>query len=1165
MKKSKKVFSVALSMLMAFTPVSGLMTLTACGDTGSGSQTETPETKEFTVTFNTNGGSSIASQNVKEGKTVSKPVNPTKADNTFGGWYLDAGCTQEYNFATPVSGNVTLYAKWTANTPAAQEYTVTFNTAGGSAVTTQSVVSGQKATAPADPTKTGYTFAGWYTDAACTIAYDFNTAVTANITVYAKWTESEATQNYTVVFNTNGGSNVVSQTIAEGQKATRPGTPIKSGYSFAGWYTDAACTNEFNFNTPITASITLFAKWNEDSAEETYYTVSFNLNGYGSAIADKEVLDGSTVVLPTNPVDDDMRFVGWYLDEDCTEAFSATTVITGNVTLYAKWVEKGQAATVTFRADYGSAPAAQSVEIGDCAKNPIDKPTDASHIFAGWYIDKDFTEAFDFNTPITQNITLYAKYEEVPDVEKINIRFGGYTVDGTQKATYDKMVAEFNAVYGKYNGISVTNSIVGNWAEYQNRASTALTEADGFDVYMINDRNFKAWAQSRADQIRNIGAGEDFTGDAMFDEQLDNMWGGMIDRFRLNVNGWTSYEDDDLWAVPIDSNPTALYYNRTVLETNGVIVISVEDITVTADNFEELCGKYDGLAEVGLDYAEGERLIDLWNDNLIEDLFLNKHDNLKFVIGSTIEDYNGAEITSDYLETTDTKVPAKGFFRSFTPRNSKESNEYVAPAEGEVLVFNASIAMSWDEVEDIGMICTKNHNDSSKSVYGYYTQWWFCYGWTVGGDCCEDMTGDGTWAFSLSDFTANYMVTEAACTSANPNDANDTNKYYIGQYTGNLYSAGDTLAFLDKIDVEKLTVTQTGTSSAATAGDIVLPNADGSFTKYNVTTGVATQIGKGVNEVVGDTDNSAIRASIRENSSQDQSESGILFVELPSTKEAFSRFAHLCPSDVDDKSIGVSYATSTTTTDETADITKLGNGTVAFVIERGDKLGHLRNVAREYNQSWGVANVPIFKEYVNPDEPTDDTVKRMGVQAGHSECVAISISAGCPDNELDSAWQFIQWMAADYFYLDENGATYFGDQRKPTDVRYRAGQAVKADNGYIPNQPELFESPEENSDRTSFIKAGEENLNLHLFAYAIEYESAGDWWYLPTNTWINEWATSLNAATGVRGGQQTVQEWYNSGIINKTNIKLAEDFNYFYNARNIISQWENHIGADIYW
>jgi len=988
-------------------------------------------------------------------------------------------------------------------------------------------------------------------------------------------------EKFTVKFDLNGksASPINDEEIEKGELVTRPTDPTFAGWTFAGWYEDAACTREFSFSTAITKDITLYAKWVENDIgggggedEKTFVNVTFKVNGADYEVVSTEV--GTAVVLPKAPEVDGMVFTKWTYDEEGEVEYEGE-VIEGAITLYAQFKEAGAVYTVTFHAERGNAPAKQSVEIGKTAKYPIEKPTDSSHIFAGWFTEETCENLFDFNTVLEDNIDLYAGYQEIPDVDKVSIRFGGYTVDGTQKSTYDKMVKEFNDTYGKYNGISVTNSIVGNWAEYQNRASTALTEEGGFDVYMINDRNFKMWAQTRNDQIRNIGAGEEFTGNTLFDQQLDGMWTGMINRFRLNVDGWTSYEDDELWVVPIDSNPTALYYNRTVLEKNGIIVISVEDIVVTADNYETLCEKYSGiggegsLESVGFEYAENKSLVQLWNEDLIYDLFGNMHSYLQFVIDDKNEEEgivgaNGEEITPGYLTRNDI-IPAKGFYRSIAPRNAAESNTHVPPYENEILVFNASIAMSWDEVEDIGMICTRAHNSESASTYGYFTQWWFCYGWTVGGDCVEDMTGDGAWAFSLSDYTANYMVTEAACTQSNPTDANDTNKYYIGEYTGKLYSAGQTLDFLDKIDVEKLEVTSSGSTNSATAGDIILPNQDGSFTKYNVTTGTATQIGKGINDIVGNTDNQAIRSSIRTKSSQNQNESGIYFVELPSTKEAFTRFCHLCPSDVDDESIGVSYATSTTTTDETADITKLGNGTVAFVIERGDKLGHLRNVAREYNQSWGVANVPIFKEYANPGEPTDATVKRMGVQAGHSECVAIGISAGCKDANLDEAWQFIQWMAADYFYLDADGYTYFGQQRTPTDVRYRAGQAVKADNGYIPNQPSLFEKPDEggSSDRTSFIKAGEENLNLHLFAYAIEYESAGDWWYLPSSSWINEWASSLNAATGVRGGQMTASAWFTSGIINKTNQVLAENFSYFYDAANIIDQWERHIGADI--
>jgi uncharacterized repeat protein (TIGR02543 family) len=138
----------------------------------------------YTVKFDTNGGSTIADSIVASGTTAAKPADPTKDGYSFGGWYTDAACTAAYNFATPVTANLTLYAKWNA---VPGNYTVTFNSNGGSAVAAQSVVSGATAAKPADPTKDGFSFGGWYTDAACTAAYNFATPVTANLTLYAKW------------------------------------------------------------------------------------------------------------------------------------------------------------------------------------------------------------------------------------------------------------------------------------------------------------------------------------------------------------------------------------------------------------------------------------------------------------------------------------------------------------------------------------------------------------------------------------------------------------------------------------------------------------------------------------------------------------------------------------------------------------------------------------------------------------------------------------------------------------------------------------------------------------------------------------------------------------------------------------------------------------------
>lgn len=105
-------------------------------------------------------------------------------------------------------------------------------------------------------TATGYAFGGWYDGETKVVAGQYR--VTGNVTLTAKWT---AVTTYTVTFNTNGGSTVDAQTVNTGAKATEPTTPTKSGYSFAGWYSDEAFTNEFRFTTEITADITLYAKW----------------------------------------------------------------------------------------------------------------------------------------------------------------------------------------------------------------------------------------------------------------------------------------------------------------------------------------------------------------------------------------------------------------------------------------------------------------------------------------------------------------------------------------------------------------------------------------------------------------------------------------------------------------------------------------------------------------------------------------------------------------------------------------------------------------------------------------------------------------------------------------------------------------------------------------
>ena len=157
-------------------------------------------TDTYTVTFNANGhGTAPASQTVLSGNKASEPTAPTASGWTFGGWYKDSSCTetQKYDFNTPVTANLTLYAKWTEDTPTPPvpvTHTVSFSMNGhGTQVPYQTVADGAKATKPADPTASGYTFKGWYTDSTFQTAFDFNTAIHADTTLYAKWVTNSVT------------------------------------------------------------------------------------------------------------------------------------------------------------------------------------------------------------------------------------------------------------------------------------------------------------------------------------------------------------------------------------------------------------------------------------------------------------------------------------------------------------------------------------------------------------------------------------------------------------------------------------------------------------------------------------------------------------------------------------------------------------------------------------------------------------------------------------------------------------------------------------------------------------------------------------------------------------------------------------------------------------
>ena len=330
----------------------------------------------------------------------------------------------------------------------AKEFTVTVNANNGSTEDSFVVKEDSTITAPVNPTKEGYTFAGWYLDANFTTAVDFaNFKVTEDITLYAKWTVN----TYTVTFNSNGGSDVASATVNHNNAVTLPTAPTKEGHTFVGWYTDEACTAQYT-NGKITGNTTLYAKWTKDAV---VFVVTFNTNG-GSDVAAINVIEGEVATLPTtNPTKEGHTFDGWYVDEACTTKYT-NQPITAATTLYAKWVEVVETVyTVTFNTNGGSDVAAQEVKEDEWGSFTVQKPADPTKPyaeFAGWFADEACTTPFDFSAEISSDITIYAKwdaeYEMVTTVADFDS--GAAAFPGKAKPTEAVTIGRFTFSAGVY-------------------------------------------------------------------------------------------------------------------------------------------------------------------------------------------------------------------------------------------------------------------------------------------------------------------------------------------------------------------------------------------------------------------------------------------------------------------------------------------------------------------------------------------------------------------------------------------------------------------------------------------------------------------------------------------------------------------------------------------
>jgi uncharacterized repeat protein (TIGR02543 family) len=184
---------------------------------------------------------------------------PTKEGYTFVAWY------EEETFVTPITdiaveADITVYADWTLNS-----YTLTYDVNGGSAIAPELYDYDETIVQPADPTKAGLTFDGWYLDDGTFLQeYTFGTMPAGDFTIYAKW-------NAVLTFVSNGGSAEASQTVLEGSVIVEPSDPTRIGYTFDGWFTDdSTFLIAYDFTDPVVADTIIYAGWTPIAYNITY-------------------------------------------------------------------------------------------------------------------------------------------------------------------------------------------------------------------------------------------------------------------------------------------------------------------------------------------------------------------------------------------------------------------------------------------------------------------------------------------------------------------------------------------------------------------------------------------------------------------------------------------------------------------------------------------------------------------------------------------------------------------------------------------------------------------------------------------------------------------------------------------------------------------------------
>ena len=455
------------------------------------------EQNQINVLYAANGGQFVDGNETMQGVAdadgkLRQPPTPTRDGYTFAGWYWHAdysGYTDEQkaadkvDFSQPVQSDVNIYAQWTKNADQ-NEIDVLYVANGGQFATGETFQQGLTDSdgmmrQPAEPTRDGYTFAGWYwvsdlsglTDEQKDLnKVDFSQSVAGkeHVTVFAQWTKNQEQNDHAVMYVANGGQFATGETFQQGVTDSdgmmrQPAEPTRDGYTFDGWYWHAdysgytdeqKAADKVDFSQPVQSDVNIYAQWTKN-ADQNEIDVLYVANGGQFATGEtfQQGLTDSDGMMrqPAAPTRDGYTFAGWYWVSDLSGLtdeqkdlnkvdFSQSVAGKEHVTVFAQWTKNQEQNdhAVMYVANGGQFATGETFQQGvtdsDGMMRQPAAPTRDGYTFAGWYWHADYSgytdeqkaaDKVDFSQPVQSDVNIYAQWTKNADAqaEQITVKF----------------------------------------------------------------------------------------------------------------------------------------------------------------------------------------------------------------------------------------------------------------------------------------------------------------------------------------------------------------------------------------------------------------------------------------------------------------------------------------------------------------------------------------------------------------------------------------------------------------------------------------------------------------------------------------------------------------------------------------------------------------------